>query len=120
MSPPLHAIGPIAMPASSPSITTSSTSLSLFAAPAADRAANVLAVARALSVHLARSRPLDRKLVSNIMTTGFGGSDAEGVWSWRDAYEAIEAATVLQVRRLAPQVARLETPPPRSPPCWRA
>ena len=93
------------MSASPRSFTPSSTSLSLFDAPSAgDRAANVLAVARALSTHLARSRPLDRKLVSNVMTTGFGGSDAEGVWSWRDAYEAIEAATVLQLRRLASQV----------------
>ncbi|WP_287397664.1 strawberry notch-like NTP hydrolase domain-containing protein, partial [Brevundimonas sp.] len=41
----------------------------------------------------------------------FGGSDAEGLWSWRDAYEAIEAATVLQIRRLAPQVARIEDAP---------
>lgn len=112
MSPPLRAIGPLIMSASPRSFTPSSTSLSLFDAPSAgDRAANVLAVARALSTHLARSRPLDRKLVSNVMTTGFGGSDAEGVWSWRDAYEAIEAATVLQLRRLAPQVGRLEDAP---------
>ena len=36
------------------------------------------------------------------MTTTFGGSDAEGAWLWRDAYDAIEAALVLQLRRLAP------------------
>ena len=78
-------------------------SLSLFGAPRpCDRAANLMAAARALATHLARSRPLDRKLVSSVMTTGFGGSDAEGLWNWRDAYEAIEAATVLQIRRLAP------------------
>lgn len=86
--------------------------LSLFAtSPTRDRAANLLAAARALAAHLARSRPLDRKLVSGVMVTTFGGSDAEGLWSWRDAYEAIEAATVLQIRRLAPQVARLEDAP---------
>ncbi|WP_029416619.1 strawberry notch-like NTP hydrolase domain-containing protein [Brevundimonas bacteroides] len=85
---------------------------SLFGAPRpGDRAANILAAARALATHLARSRPLDRRLVSSTMTLGFGGSDAEGVWSWHDAYEAIEAATVLQIRRLAPQVARLEDAP---------
>ena len=85
--------------------------LSLFAGPSPDTPANILAVARALSSHLARSRPLDRKLVAGVMTTAFGGSDAEGLWSWRDAYDAIEAATVLQIRRLAPQVARLEDSP---------
>lgn len=45
------------------------------------------------------------------MTTAFGASDAEGGWTWRDAYDAIEAATVLQIRRLGPQVARLEDAP---------
>lgn len=92
--------------------TTQSLSLALFAAPSnADRPANILAAARALSTHLARSRPLDRKLVSGVLTTAFGGTDAEGLWSWRDAYEAIEAATVLQIRRLATQVSRLEDAP---------
>ena len=104
MSPPLQAVGTLAMPTAS--------SLSLFAAPdGADRPANILASARALATHLARSLPLDRRLVAQVMTTAFGGSDAQGLWSWRDAYEAIEAATVLQIRRLAPQIARLEDAP---------
>ena len=50
-------------------------------------------------------------LVANVMTTTFGGSDAEGAWLWRDAYDAIEAALVLQIRRLAPQIGRLEDAP---------
>ncbi|MGV9005921.1 MAG: strawberry notch-like NTP hydrolase domain-containing protein [Brevundimonas sp.] len=91
---------------------SSTPNLSLFADPAAgDAAANVLAAARALATHLARSRALDRRLVAAVMTTAFGASDAEGAWTWRDAYDAIEAATVLQVRRLAPQVSRLEDAP---------
>jgi protein-L-isoaspartate O-methyltransferase len=91
---------------------SSTISLSLFAAPSAsDHSANLFAAARALAVQLARSRPLDRRLVAGVMTTAFGASDAEGVWSWRDAYDAIEAATVLQIRRLVPQVARLEDAP---------
>ena len=57
--------------------------LSLFTAPAADgsadhRAANILAAARALTPQLNRSRALDRRLVAGVMTTSFGGSDAEG------------------------------------------
>ena len=87
-------------------------SLSLFDDPStAEAPANILAAARALAIHLARSRPLDRRLVADVMTTAFGASDAEGAWNWRDAYDAIEAATVLQIRRLAPQVARLEDAP---------
>ncbi|HEX7946468.1 MAG TPA: strawberry notch family protein, partial [Phenylobacterium sp.] len=79
--------------------------------PADQKAANVLAAARALTPHLNRSRTLDRKLVSGVMTTAFGASDAEGAWLWRDAYDAVEAALVLQVRRLGPQIARLEDAP---------
>jgi hypothetical protein len=59
--------------------------LPLFAAAApADRTANLLAAARALTPHLNRSRPLDRRLVASVMTTSFGGSDADGAWIWRD------------------------------------
>lgn len=87
-------------------------SLSLFADPStAEAPANTLAAGRSLAIHLARSRPLDRRLVADVMTTAFGASDAEGAWTWRDAYDAIEAAMVLQIRRLAPQVARLEDAP---------
>ena len=75
------------------------------------RAANILAAARALQPQLNRAKALDRRLVANVMTTSFGGSDAEGAWVWRDAYDAIEAALVLQLRRLAPQIQRLEDAP---------
>ncbi len=78
---------------------------------AADKPANLLAAARALAPQLGRSRALDRKLVGSTMTLSFGASDAEGAWLWRDAYDAMEAALVLQVRRLAHQVSRLEDAP---------
>src|ERR1700744_4803223 len=82
------------------------------ATDAADtKAANLLAAGRALTPHLNRSRALDRRLVSAVMTTAFGGSDAEGAWLWRDAYDAIEAALVLQLRRLRPQIGWLEDAP---------
>ncbi|MGM4884854.1 strawberry notch-like NTP hydrolase domain-containing protein [Rhizobium sp. 62_C5_N11_2] len=34
-----------------------------------------------------------------VMTEVFGGSDAEGLWLWKDAYEATEAAQVLFLRK---------------------
>lgn len=90
----------------------STVTLPLFAGPTVpDVAANVQAAARALATHLARSRPLDRRLVAGVMTTAFGATDADGAWSWRDAYDAIEAATVHQIRRLSPKIARLEDAP---------
>ena len=87
--------------------------LPLFGAVSAttDKPANLLAAARALAPQLARSRALDRKLVGSTMTLSFGAGDAEGAWIWRDAYDAVEAALVLQVRRLAHQVSRLEDAP---------
>lgn len=92
--------------------STLTASLDLFAGvSASETSANVLAAARALSTHLARSRPLDRRLVADVMTLAFGATDAEGAWTWRDAYDAIEAATVLQIRRLTPQISRLEDAP---------
>ena len=66
---------------------------------------------RALCPQLNRSRALDRRLVASVMTTTFGGSDTEGAWIWRDAYDAVEAALVLQIRRLGPQIGRLEDAP---------
>src|SRR5271168_1138483 len=86
-------------------------SLPLFAFASPDKCANTFAAARALVPHLARSRALDRKLVAATMTMSFGATDAEGAWNWRDAYDAIELAVVLQIRRLAPQIARLEDAP---------
>lgn len=86
--------------------------LPIFAGSAkADKSADIVAAARAFAPHLSRSRVLDRKLVANTMTLCFGGTDAEGLWSWRDAYDAIEVATVLQMRRLAPQIGRVEDAP---------
>jgi len=76
-----------------------------------DKASNLLAAARALAPVLARSRALDRKLVASMMTMCFGLSDTEGGWIWKDAYDASEAALVLQVRRLSQQFSRLEDAP---------
>ena len=79
--------------------------------PAGDKVANLLAAARALVPALSRGQALDRRRVAEAMTCAFGATDAEGAWLWRDAYDAIEAALVLQLRRLAPQLARLEDDP---------
>ena len=45
------------------------------------RTANLLAAARTLATYLAKSRTLDRRLVSSAMTMTLGASDAEGAWS---------------------------------------
>ena len=70
--------------------TTTVSALPLFGltTTSKDKPANILSASRALSPHLARSRALDRKLVAATMTMAFGATDAEGAWSWRDAYDA--------------------------------
>ena len=48
---------------------------------------------------LAAGRALDARTLREAMTRAFEGSDAEGAWAWKDAYEAAEAAVVLFVKR---------------------
>ncbi|MGP4689467.1 strawberry notch-like NTP hydrolase domain-containing protein [Agrobacterium pusense] len=45
-----------------------------------------------------------------IMTEVFGGSDAEGLWLWKDAYEATEAAQVLFLRKFRSIASRAQAP----------
>ena len=67
--------------------------------PSRPKAARLIAAAKALSSVLAAGRALDARTLRQIMTTAFAGSDAEGAWAWKDAYEAAEAAVVLFVKR---------------------
>ncbi|MFB9984608.1 strawberry notch-like NTP hydrolase domain-containing protein [Mesorhizobium kowhaii] len=45
------------------------------------------------------------------MTESFGGTDAQGFWVWKDAYEALEAAQVLFIRRFGPTILSRSTSP---------
>jgi len=68
-------------------------------------------VAGHLLPHLERSRIVDTRTLRAAMEQTFGGTDAEGAWSWKDAYEACEAAQVLFLRKFGPAMrARAETP----------
>ena len=55
--------------------------------------------AKALLPVLAAGRPLDKNALRDAMTRAYGGSDAEGAWVWKDAYEAAEASVVLFLQR---------------------
>jgi predicted RNA methylase len=56
----------------------------------------------ALSEMLARGAALDARTLRSAMEAAFGGSDAAGIWNWKLAYDACEAAAVLFVRRFGP------------------
>ncbi|QGZ35223.1 strawberry notch family protein [Nitratireductor sp. ac15] len=49
--------------------------------------------------HLERGQRIDAATLRGAMESAFGGSDTTGAWSWKDAYEACEAATVLFLRK---------------------
>ena len=56
---------------------------------------NLVEVAQKISEHFWASHKLHSNQVRSWMSKAFGGSDAEGRWSWKDVYEAQEAAFVL-------------------------
>ena len=62
----------------------------------------LLAAGQALLPHLTRGAAIDALVLREAMTASAGGTDAEGAWSWRDAYEACEVAQLLFLRRFGP------------------
>ena len=61
--------------------------------------AALLATAGTLLPVLEAGRTLDARTLRHAMTGGFGASDSDGAWVWKDAYEAAEAALVLFLQR---------------------
>jgi len=59
----------------------------------------LFAVANALAPRLAEGRHLRRADLVRAMEEAFGASDATGLWTMRDAYDALEAAQVLFVQQ---------------------
>ncbi|MGJ0427311.1 strawberry notch-like NTP hydrolase domain-containing protein [Methylocystis sp.] len=67
-----------------------------------DKPHALVMAAQTLVVHLAKGRTIDAPALRSAMESAFGASDAQGAWSWKDAYEAVEAAQVLFSRRYGP------------------
>ena len=59
----------------------------------------LITAATALLPLLVRGERIATARLRRVMEEAFGGSDAEGRWSWKLAYEACEAAQVLFLRR---------------------
>jgi predicted RNA methylase len=53
---------------------------------------------------LERGKPVTAAALRVTMTDSFGGTDAQGFWVWKDAYEALEAAQILFLRRFGPAI----------------
>ncbi|SEF02179.1 C-terminal domain on Strawberry notch homologue [Rhizobiales bacterium GAS188] len=75
------------------------------AAPATlprDAGAQLINAAGLLLPDLERGREIDASRLRAAMSQACGGSDAEGAWNWKTAYDACEAAQVLFLRKFGP------------------
>ena len=71
-------------------------------ATASETAQRIFSAGAALLRHLEAGRAIDARALRDAMTAAFGGTDAEGAWLWKQAYEAGEVATTLLLRRFGP------------------
>lgn len=75
------------------------------------RASTIFAAGGALLPLLEAGQSITSAHLCAVLTTEFGGSDAEGFWSWKDAYEATEVAQLLFLRKFGSAIsARTNTP----------
>ena len=80
--------------------TSVATALPLVAPlPCPDTAAAILIVAQSLQPDLAQGFQIDALRLRVEMERAFGGSDSDGAWDWKLAYEAGEVALVLFLRK---------------------
>ncbi len=64
-----------------------------------EEAACILKAAERILTGLERGVLIEARVLRQAMQEAFGGSDAEGFWTWKAAYEACEAAQVLFLRK---------------------
>ena len=75
--------------------------IALALSPAA-RADAMLGAAQQILPMLEAGQTVDTTRLRAAMTGAFGGSDAEGVWDWKTAYDICETAQILFLRRFGP------------------
>src|SRR5580700_638446 len=84
----------------SASAGTAAATLPLFLPQAPpDKVSGLLHAATLLAQLLGQGRALDTRALRSAMEAAFAGTDAEGAWVWKDAYEALETAQVLFLRK---------------------
>ncbi|MFH1343994.1 MAG: strawberry notch family protein [Pseudomonadota bacterium] len=74
------------------------------ASHAIDTAQAIHQAAASLFPFLEQGKPITTAALRTAMTDSFGGTDAQGFWVWKDAYEALEAAQVLFLHRFGPAI----------------
>ena len=77
--------------------------------------------ARLLLPNLEQGRRIDAPALRAAMDTAFGGSDTDGAWDWKTAYDACEGAAVLFLRKYGKALLRKAGSPaaalPPAPAC---
>ena len=71
-------------------------------ATASETAQRIFSAGASLLRRLEEGRAIDARALRDAMTAAFGGTDADGAWLWKQAYEASEVATTLLLRRFGP------------------
>lgn len=74
--------------------------------PHVSKSTAILSAAQVLMGHLAAGQALSAEMLRTAMQGAFGASDADGVWVWKDAYEAAEVAQVLLLQKYGPAMRR--------------
>ena len=64
-----------------------------------DKVSGLIHAATLIAQLLRQGRAIDTRALRSTMETAFCGSDADGAWVWKDAYEALEAAQVMFLRK---------------------
>jgi protein strawberry notch len=64
-----------------------------------DKVSGLIHAATLLARSLEQGRAIDARALRAAMEIAFAASDADGAWVWKDAYEALEAAQVLFLRK---------------------
>ncbi|MDE2623693.1 MAG: strawberry notch family protein, partial [Betaproteobacteria bacterium] len=67
-------------------------------------ARSIIEAAQDLLGHLAVGRRIDPPAIRTAMQSAFGVNDASGAWDWKTAYEAVEIAQLLFMRRYGPAI----------------
>src|SRR5271156_6346032 len=79
--------------------------------PAPDKVSGLFHAATLLAQLLGQGRALDSRALRSAMEAAFGATDAEGAWVWKDAYDALEAAQVLFLRKFGGAMRARPGPP---------
>ena len=82
------------------------------ASHAVDTARAIHQAAVSLLPFLEQGNPFTTAALRTAMTDSFSGTDAQGFWVWKDAYEALEAAQVLFLRRFGRAILSRSASPP--------